>query len=497
MGRGAKRQVSADRLILVLDEGTSSTRAILYGVDGAVHGSCSRDLAQHYPGPGLVEHDAEEIWRETLACGRQMVATAGGPRRIAAIGITNQRETVVAWDRGTGLPLHRAIVWQDRRTAERCEELRRQGHEAEVQRRTGLLLDPYFSGTKMGWLLGQPAVADAGARLAFGTVESWLTWKLTGGVHVTDATNASRTLLMALDGRDWDEELLALFGISAGTLPRIVGNAEPVGETMAEWFGAPIPITALVGDQQSAAVGQACLSPGQTKLTLGTGAFVLTNLGTRKPERPGRLLGTVLHEVAGQRHYALEGSIFVAGSLIKWLRDDLKMLLSAGESEALARSVADNGGVYLLPALSGLGAPYWRPNATAVISGLSFSSTRAHVIRAALEAISHQNVDLAQAFGEAGAAWTELRIDGGMSVNDWLAQDLASMLRLTVRRPADVETTARGAALLAAVGAGLHPDLDLAAQAMLPGSETFTPRTDEAARQSRLAGWNALLAATG
>ncbi|WP_114228035.1 MULTISPECIES: glycerol kinase [Sphingomonas] len=489
--------MSGQPLILVLDEGTSSTRAILYGRDGSVHGSCSRPLTQHYPAPGLVEHDADEIWRETLACGRELVERIGGPAAIAAIGITNQRETVVAWDRRTSQPLHRAIVWQDRRTADRCAELRAAGHEPEVQRRTGLLLDPYFSGTKMAWLLGQPAVLDAGEALAFGTVESWLTWQLTkGAAHVTDATNASRTMLMPLDGQDWDPALCDLIGVPRAALPRIVGTAERVGETDAEWFGAAIPICALVGDQQSATIGQGCLAPGQTKLTLGTGAFVLTNLGERRPDDPGRLLGTVLCDVGGQRHYALEGSIFVAGSLIKWLRDDLKMLLSAGESEALARSVADNGGVFLLPALSGLGAPYWRPNATAVIAGMTFSTGRAHVIRAALEAISHQTVDLAAAFAAAGARWAELRIDGGMSANDWLAQDLADMLELPVRRPADVETTARGAAMLAAVGAGLHPNLAAAAAAMLPASQEFAPQTDVDARARRLGGWNDLLAAT-
>ena len=315
-----------DRLLLVLDEGTSSTRAVLYGLDGEVHGSSSRPLTQHYPAPGLVEHDADEIWAATLACGREMVATAGGPERIAAIGITNQRETVVAWDRRTGQPLHRAIVWQDRRTADRCDELRAAGHEAEVQRRTGLRLDPYFSGTKMAWLLQQEEVRSVGDALAFGTVESWLTWKLTGGAHVTDATNASRTLLMPLDGRAWDAGLADLIGVPSSALPAIVGNADPIGKTDPEWFGGRIPITALVGDQQSATIGQACLSEGQTKLTLGTGAFVLTNLGPRKPENPGRLLGTVLSDIGGLRHYALEGSIFVAGSLIKWLRDDLKKI---------------------------------------------------------------------------------------------------------------------------------------------------------------------------
>ncbi len=482
-------------LILVLDEGTSSTRAILYSADGSLLGSCARAIEQHYPAPGLVEHDAEELWGSTLACGREMVRKAGGADRIAAIGITNQRETVVAWDRSTGRPLYRAIVWQDRRTANVCARLREAGHEPLVQRKTGLLLDPYFSGTKMAWLARRPEVAEAGDKLAFGTVESWLAWKLTGGEHVSDAANASRTLLMDLADSEWDDELVGLFGIACAALPRIVGNAEPIGTTDPEWFGAPIPITAMIGDQQSATVGQGCTDPGLTKLTLGTGAFALTSLGARRPSNPGRLLGTVLCDVGGSRSYAIEGSIFVAGSLIKWLRDNLGMVGAAAESEELARSVEDNGGVFLLPALSGLGAPYWRPNATAVIAGLSFSSTRAHLVRAALEAITHQAADLAEAFAQTDARWNELRLDGGMSINDWLAQDLADFLGIDTVRPSDVETTARGAAVLAAIGAGIYPDLG-AARAMLAATERFTPRPDAQARERRLAGWHKLLASS-
>jgi glycerol kinase len=479
--------------ILVLDSGTSSTRALRYGLDGRVRGCAQRELTQHYPAPGLVEHDAAEIWQKTLACAQEMVAAAGGADRIAAIGITNQRETVVAWDRSTGEPLARAIVWQDRRTADECEGYRQAGHEGEVQRRTGLLLDPYFSATKMGWLLrNDPAVGGAGERLALGTVESWLAWKLTGE-HLTDATNASRTLLMPLQGEDWDEGLLDLFGVPRSALGRIVGNAGQFARTRKDWLGGEIVLAGLIGDQQSATIGQGCLSPGETKLTLGTGAFVLTNVGGAAPDRPGRLLGTVLCDVAGQRSFALEGAIFVAGSLIKWLRDNLGILNSAAETEELARSVPDNGGVMLVPALSGLGAPYWKPAATAEIAGLSFASTRAHVARAALETISHQLVDLCAAFGDGGAVWNSLRIDGGMAANDWLAQDLADMLRIPVSRPSDVETTARGAALLAAVGAGLFPDLGTAAAAMLPPLTTFEPNQPGPWREARLDAWRRLI----
>jgi glycerol kinase len=482
-----------ESLILVLDEGTSSTRAVLYSTGGEQRGSCARVLDQHYPAPGLVEHDAAEIWAKTLECARAMVAQAGGPERIAAIGITNQRETVVAWDRVSGEPLARAIVWQDRRTADTCEALRQAGHEASVQRETGLLLDPYFSATKMAWLLENvPAVRDAGERLAFGTVESWLVWKLSGA-HLTDVTNASRTMLLPLEATDWSDRLLALFGIPRRALPRVVGNAGPLAVTHPDLFGAPIPITGLIGDQQSATVGQGCLDIGQTKLTLGTGAFVLTNIGSSAPTHPGRLLGTILYEVAGVRQYALEGAIFVAGSLIQWLRDNLGLLRSADETEALARSVDDNGGVTLLPALAGLGAPYWKPQATASISGLSFSSTRAHVARAALEAVSHQLVDLAAAFSGSGANWHQLRIDGGMAVNDWLAQDLADMTELEVTRPSDIETTARGAALLAAAGAGIYPDLPRAVAAMIGEGVRFTPRDLGPSRDDRLAAWHDLL----
>ena len=347
-----------ERLILVLDEGTTSTRAMLFAPDGQRLGMAQADLSQYYPQPGWVEHDAAEIWDKTLACARDMVMRAGGADRIAAIGITNQRETVVAWDRRTGQPLAPAIVWQDRRTAGHCAALRDAGEEEAIQRRTGLVLDPYFSATKMRWLLDHaPAVAEAGSALAFGTIESWLMWKLTDGLHVSDASNASRTQLMTLDGTDWDQGLCDLFGVPPHTLPQIVDNVGAFAETRAEWFGQPIAIRGLMGDQQAATIGQGCLTPGSAKATLGTGAFVLAPMGSTVPVSRHRLLGTLLCRLPGETNYALEGSVFVAGSLIQWLRDELRLIATAEESETLARSVPDSGGIAMLPALAGLGAP--------------------------------------------------------------------------------------------------------------------------------------------
>ncbi|WP_294124106.1 glycerol kinase [Sphingomonas sp.] len=482
--------------LLVIDEGTTSTRAMLFRPDGSVAGSAQRPLTQHYPAPGHVEHDAAEIWTNTLAVTREMVDAAGGAANIAAIGITNQRETVVAWDKSTGEPIGTALVWQDRRTAERCAELKAAGHEAMVQARTGLLLDPYFSASKMEWMLkNRPETVAAGVRLAFGTIDSWLIWKLSGGAaHITDATNASRTMLMALDGRDWDEELCTLFHIDPASLPRIVDSCGALAETDPALFGAPIPICGVAGDQQAATIGQGCLAPGDTKATFGTGAFILTNSGDAPPHSANRLLATVLSQVGGGRAYALEGSVFVAGSLMQWLRDGVGLIVTAAESEVLARSVADNGGCYMVPALSGLGAPYWRPEARGAISGISFATTRAHIVRAALEAQAHQVHDLMTAYAADGVRWGRLKIDGGMVCNDWLAQDLADMLDLTVERPEFIETTALGAAMLAAVGAGIHSDLEAASRAMRGAVTIFEPRMGDAERERRLAGWKDALA---
>jgi glycerol kinase len=486
--------MNSERLLLVLDEGTSSTRALFYAVDGTLVATAQAPLTQHYPKPGWVEHDAEEIWRRTLGCARDMVDRAGGGDRIAAIGITNQRETAVAWHRISGEPLARAIVWQDRRTADTCQQLREAGHEPAVSAATGLLLDPYFSATKWRWMLDHvPAVAAAAAAgtLSLGTIESWLVRKLSGGAHVSDASNASRTLLLPLHGEGFDPGLCELFGIPHAALPEVVDTAGPIATCDPAWFGAAIPICGLAGDQQAATIGQACLTPGATKATFGTGAFILTSTGENAPRSANRLLTTVLAQIGGKRLFALEGSVFVAGSMIKWLRDGLGWIDDPAETEALARE-HDNGGVTVVPALAGLGAPHWRPDAKAAIFGLTLGTRSQQIVRAALESIAHQCSDLQAAFAADGAAWRSLRIDGGMAANGWLAQDLSDILNVTVERPANIESTARGAAMLAAVGAGLYPSLE-AAQAMLPNLERFEPAMPDDVRKQRLDGWHKAL----
>ena len=475
--------------ILVIDEGTTSTRAMLFGIDGACLGSEQRELTQHYPRPGWVEHDAEEIWASSLACARAMVEKAGGAGRIAAIGIANQRETIVFWSRRTGRALAPAIVWQDRRTAELCARLRQAGEEPGLQERTGLLLDPYFSGSKIAWALEHwPELSEAGEDLCVGTVESWLVFRLTGGLHVSDATNASRTALMDIRTGLWDAALIDLFGVPPGALPEIVDCAGDFGRTLPEHFGAPIPICGMAGDQQAAAIGQACLAEGDTKATYGTGAFILTNSGDHMRQSRHRLLSTVAWQIGGRRSYALEGSVFVAGSLIKWMRDELRLIATSGETEALARSVPDSGGVSVVPALSGLGAPHWAPDATGAILGLSFSTGSAHVARAALEAMAHQTHDLMRAFAADGVEWERLKIDGGMAANEWMAQDLADVLDLSVERPGFVETTALGAAMLAGVGCGMFASL-LEAAAMRGAVQLFEPAMAPEVRERRLEGW--------
>ncbi len=480
--------------ILVIDEGTTSTRAMLFAADGQELGSAQHALTQNYPEPGRVEHDASEIWEYSLAATRAMVEKAGGGANIASIGITNQRETIIFWDRQTGEPLCPAIVWQDRRTASICDNLKAEGHETVVQQRTGLLLDPYFSGSKIGWALEHwPQLREAGDNLAVGTVESYLVFRLTGGLHITDASNAARTALMDIDNGRWDAELCALFGVPMEILPEITDCSGRFAETAEGIFDAPIAICGMAGDQQAATIGQACFEEGDTKATYGTGAFVLSYTGLKRRHSAHRILSTIGWQIDGERHYALEGSVFVAGSLMQWLRDQLGMIVSADESEALAQSVADNAGVYIVPALSGLGAPYWQADARAAISGLSFSATKAHIVRAALEAMSYQTADLKFAFAADGADWKRLRIDGGMVANSWMSQDLADILAIEVDRPQFVETTALGAAMLAALGAGLYPDLGSAAQ-MRAGGQVFTPAMDGASRDARMAGWRSAVA---
>lgn len=482
--------------ILVIDAGTTSTRAILFGRDGAVAGTAQAEITQHFPQPGRVEHDAQEIWQASLNCARRVLGNRP-PESIAAIGITNQRETVVAWDRETLKPLARAIVWQDRRTADVCRRLRDEGREEAVHKETGLLLDPYFSATKMRWMLDNvDAVAQAqeAGRLAFGTVESWLVAKLSGGAHVSDASNASRTLLLPLGEAGFSPDLCDLFGVPHEALPQVVDTHGEIARTDPELFGRAIPICGLVGDQQAATIGQGCLSEGETKATYGTGAFILANHGTQIPHSEHRLLSTVLTQNDGQRTYAIEGSVFVAGSLIQWLRDSLGLIDSAQETETLARSVENSGEVVIVPALAGLGAPHWRAEARGLIAGLSFSTGKAHIVRAALESMSCQTYDLATAFAADGARWESLRIDGGMSANDWLAQDIADILNIAVERPRFVETTALGAAVAAATGAGWFADLQGAVEAMRGPIDRFEPEMGEGVRKERLERWAQALA---
>ena len=476
-------------LLLVLDAGTSSVRALLYAAGGAVLATAQREITQYYPQPGWVEHDPDEIWERTLACAREVAAKVGDIEQIVAIGVANQRETAVAWDKRSGQPLARAIVWQDRRTADACATLNERGYEPAVSAATGLVLDPYFSATKWRWMLDHvPAVAAAGERLALGTVESWLVWKLSGGAHVSDASNASRTLLLPLEGAGFDPGLCDLFGVPHASLPNVVDMAGKVATCDPDWLGAAIPICGLAGDQQGATIGQACHEVGATKATFGTGAFVLTATGAEPRRSRHRLLATVLTQIGGKRTYALEGSVFVAGSMVKWLRDGLGWIGHASETEAIARTT-DNGGVTVVPALAGLGAPHWRPDAKGAVFGLTLGTTHEQVVRAALESIAHQCSDLQQAFAADRAPWRSLRIDGGMAQNDWLAQDLADVLGLTVERPVDVESTARGAAMLAAIGAGLYPSLE-AAEAMLPAIERFEPSAVAEEITSRLSAWH-------
>ena len=479
------------RHILVLDEGTTSTRAVAFTQEGRIAAEASRPLTQSFPRSGWVEHDAAEIWRETLACAAE-VAAAVRAESIACIGITNQRETVVFWDRRTGEPLAPAIVWQDRRTADACARLNAAGHEPHVQADTGLLLDPYFSATKIRWGLDNwpevASAADAG-RLAAGTVDAYLRYRLSGGeTFESDASNAARTLLMRLADVQWDEDLGTLFGVDSALLPDIGDCAGDLGETSLIG-GRSILVTGAAGDQQAAAVGQHCLSPGAVKSTYGTGAFLIANAGVAPPTSDHRLLATLGWQVGCERVFALEGSIFVAGSVVQWLRDQLGLIGSAAETEALAQSVSDNGGVQFVPAFAGLGAPYWEPEARGAITGLSGGAGRGHLVRACLESMGNQTADVLGAMRADGVDPAVLKIDGGMVVNDWLCQDLADACGLVVERPEIIETTALGAAMLAGVGTGLFASLEEAAGAMRRVDRRFEPRLSDDARAARRARW--------
>jgi len=488
------------RYILALDQGTTSSRAIVFDRDGGIRGLGQREFAQHYPQSGWVEHDAMEIWRSQLDTAREALHNAQATASdIAAIGITNQRETTVLWDRNTGHPVAPAIVWQDRRTASLCDELAAQGHGPMVQRRTGLRLDAYFSGTKLAWLLDTVPDARAAAeqgRLAFGTIDTWLIWNLTGGaVHSTDPSNASRTLMYDLHEGDWNDELLALLRVPRQVLPAIAPSSGVVAHTLPEWFGDAIPIAGVAGDQQAAAFGQACFAPGMAKNTYGTGCFMLMNVGEQPAPKHDRLLATVGWQTAARGPnpsrtlFMLEGSVFVAGAAVQWLRDGLGMIQRADDIEALAASVADSDDVFLVPALTGLGAPYWDPHARGMLVGLSRGTERAHIARATLESIALQSATLlACMHADSGIALTELRADGGAARNNLLMQMQADLLGVPVVRPRTAESTALGAAGLAGLATGFWDSMEDYARHWQT-ERVFEPAWSVDRREARLARW--------
>lgn len=481
-----------ERFVLAIDQGTTSSRAMLFDAAGTPRGLRQVELPQIYPAPGWVEHDPERIWSDTLACCRALVEQVGRSA-VVAIGITNQRETVVLWERATGKPVANAIVWQDRRTAQFCESLRAEGLAPLVAERTGLVIDPYFSGTKLAWLLDNLDGARGRAargELAFGTIDSFLLWRLTGGrVHATDATNAARTMLYDIRRQQWDQDLLRRLDIPAAVLPEVRDSVGEFGGTAPELFGGAIPITGIAGDQQAATFGQAAFEPGAIKSTYGTGCFMLLNTGDRLVASQSGLLGTIGWRLQGRPTYALEGSIFVAGAAVQWLRDGLGIIANAAETEALARSVPDTGGVYLVPAFVGLGAPWWDAEARAALVGLTRDAGRPQIARAALESIAYQTRDLFAAMAADGApAPTSLKVDGGLVRNDWAMQFLADILGLPVDRPAVTETTALGAARLAGWGAGFYPSLDVMSQ-QWQLDRRFSPTMPAAERERLCSGW--------
>ncbi len=484
--------------ILALDQGTTGSTALVLDSRGQVSGRGYAELPQHFPKPGWVEHDAHEIWSSVLTAARRALSAARiKGSALAAIGVTNQRETTLLWDRRTGEPLGRAIVWQDRRTAERCAELRCRGREASIRRMTGLVCDPYFSATKLEWLLehrrGARALAARG-RLAFGTIDSWLVWRLTGGtVHATDPTNASRTMLYGLRSRRWEPALLRTFGVPASVLPEVRRSAGDFGCTRGiggagRFLPDGIPVAGVAGDQQAALFGQGCVAAGQSKNTYGTGCFLLLHTGARPVASRAGLLTTVACSADGGVAYALEGSVFVAGAAVQWLRDGLGLLGKASESEAMARSVPDSGGVVLVPAFAGLGAPYWRADVRGALLGLTRGTTRAHIVRATLESLAFQSRDLVEAMAhDAGARVGALQVDGGAVANDWLMQYQADLLGVPVRRPRVIETTALGAGLLAGLGAGVWRPHDLQTARKL--DREFRPRQNARWRACEWARW--------
>lgn len=490
--------VGAD-LVLAIDQGTTSTRAILFDSQARPVAIAQQELTQHYPALGWVEHDPEEIWNTVLKLVRQILSPIG-VQRVSAIGITNQRETIVVWDRSTGEPIYPAIVWQDRRTADECARLKAEGAEPFVRERTGLMLDPYFSAGKIAWILDHVAKARQRAErgeLACGTIDCFLLWRLTGGlVHATDATNAGRTSLFDIGAQRWDHELCRLFRIPETMLPEVRDNSCFFAATSRALFEASIPIAGMAGDQQAALFGQACFAPGMVKSTYGTGCFMLVNTGEKPVASQHRLLTTPAYRLGGRTIYALEGSIFVAGAAVKWLRDGLGVIVHASDTHGMATQVPDSHGVYMVPAFVGLGAPYWDPQARGAIFGLTLDTTGAHLARAALEAVAYQTRDLRDAMvSDAAATPAALRVDGGMSANDWLCQFLADILDVPVQRPLGLETTALGAAFLAGLATGVWSDLEAIARTWKE-RDCFRPDMLQERRNGLIAGWRSAVRRT-
>jgi len=483
--------------VLAIDQGTTSSRAIVFRSDISIAAVAQQEFPQHFPASGWVEHEPDDIWTSTMMTCRDALEKAGlKARDIAAIGITNQRETTVVWDRATGQAVHRAIVWQDRRTADICAQLKAEGHEPKVSQKTGLIIDPYFSGTKVAWILDQvPGLRQRAERgeLLFGTVDCYLLWRLTGGkVHATDATNASRTLLFNIHTGAWDDELLAILRVPRSMLPEVKDSSARFGESDPELFGGAIPISGIAGDQQAATIGQACFTPGMMKSTYGTGCFALLNTGSTPVASKNKLLTTIAYQLGGKRTYALEGSIFVAGSAVQWLRDGLGIIKQAAETGPLADKSDSTQSVYLVPAFVGMGAPYWRPNARGALFGLTRNTGPAELAHATLESVCYQTYDLWEAmradWPEAKAENIVLRVDGGMTASDWTMQRLADLLNAPVDRPMIQETTALGAAYLAGLCAGVYPEPAKFADNWRL-ERRFNPNMSEATRERKLKGW--------
>ncbi len=484
----------SDKYILALDQGTTSSRSLIFDIQGNIKGSAQKEFTQIFPQPGWVEHNADEIWSTQFGTMAEAVANAGiSMNQIAAIGITNQRETTVVWDRNTGKPIYHAIVWQDRRTAAYCDELKLKGHAAMIQQKTGLIIDAYFSATKLKWILdntdGAREKADKG-ELAFGTIDSWLTWKLTGGqVHVTDASNASRTMLLNIHTGEWDEELLTLFNIPRSVLPEVKSSSEIYGHTGHIVQHSNIPIAGIAGDQQAALFGQMCTQPGMVKNTYGTGCFMLMNTGEKAFESKNNLLTTIAWKINGKTEYALEGSVFIAGAAVQWLRDGIKIISTSKEVEELAAKVKDSEGVYFVPAFAGLGAPYWNQHARGSIFGITRGSSDAHIARASLDSIAYQTHDVLKSMeADTGISIAELRVDGGATINDQLMQFQSDVLNTKVIRPKITETTALGAAYLAGLAVGFWKNID-EIQQQWQQEKLFSPSLNQEEKEHLIKGW--------